>query len=241
MSGAWRRVALAVLLVGLLGACEVPEAPTFRAGSTTPTSASSGPPTTSELFALARTAALSSASAHATGTLRRDGERVTVDLEGTASGSDQRLRVTAKGSGTATVLTVGNSTWLRADATYWRTRTTPRLARARADRYVAVTRRRAATVGDWTLRGILAARFSGPDLAPLEGVTDPATPGSVRGREAWVLGAPDGPRLWVATDGSADVLRIAIRSGADAGTLVFDRWNSAQTFDEPAPDELAAR
>ena len=70
---------------------------------------------------VARTYALSAGSGRVAGSLRRAGDDLTIDVEGTASGTNQRLYLTREGAGTAEVLTVGNDYWLGGDEAFWKT------------------------------------------------------------------------------------------------------------------------
>jgi hypothetical protein len=57
------------------------------------------------------------------------------------------------------------------------------------------------------------------------------------GRAAWVVGtATTGGRLWVAADGSGELLRATI-TGTGAVDLVFDRWGRATSWHAPAATE----
>lgn len=223
----------------------------LRLPSSSPTSSSTGPsesstlPVTGDVYRDTRTFALSAGSGHVVGTVERDGEPVTLEIEGSASGTNQAVRVTAEGVGTAEVLTVGGRSWLSGDEDFWTERLgSARKARAAVGTYVPVSAAEAAEVAevaevaDHTLRGVLSDQFGLEPVAALEGDTDPVVADVVDGRTAWLLGDEDGARVWVAADGSAELLRIVV-PGRSPSDLVFTDWERARTFDSPAAGEPA--
>ncbi len=235
-----RAAALAVVLgLALTGCAELgpPKVPT--PGSTTTTPSPTPLPATADAFRDARTHALSALSAHATGTLGAGSTMVRIDLDGEASGANQRLARTVPGRGTAVLLTVGDGRWLAGDEEFWRTRTTKSdVLRERVGSWVQVTPAVAEEVGSETLRSVLGAALAAPAVARLEGVSAPVTEEDLDGRPTWVLGsAATGARVWLVADGGGEVARISV-TGTGALDLTFDRWDRARTWSAPAPGEV---
>jgi hypothetical protein len=239
-------VAAATLLVA---GCTDDGEPTASGPATPAPSASSTPATTSpsptpsvpsvsEVFRDARTASLSADSGHAVGTVTSDGARLGIDVEGRANGSNQTVFITTPKGGTAEVLTVGDGWWVGGDEAHWAEITgDPKAATALVGKYAAVTESDATELGSFTLRTILTDAFAQPELAVLESDTSAATETEVDGRPAYLLGQPDGPRLWVAADGSGTLLRL-VGPKSDPSDLTFTDWGRARTFTEPPPDEV---
>ncbi|PKW27479.1 hypothetical protein ATL31_2323 [Phycicoccus duodecadis] len=228
---------LAASVTGCSGVPGLPAPSTFGTGPSTSPAAPPTPPPVGELFFDTRTFALSAQSAHVAGTVLRGRVRVTIDLEGNASGTQQRLRVTAPGAGTAELLTVGDRTWLSGDQAFWSRRLgSAAAARPYRDKYLLVSPRQAAAVGPYTLRGLLTARFARPDVTTLQKRTRPALVEALGGDVVWRLGLGAGG-LVVASDGSAALLRFTT-VGTDPSDLRFDRWGQVGSFTEPAPADV---
>jgi hypothetical protein len=241
VSGRSRRAPAAALVLGLLvlGGCSAlrpPQVPRPTSGGATPTTSL---PTTAEAFRDARTFALAAESGHLTGTLGAGPRAVRIDLEGAASGTNQRLLRTVTDRGTAAVLTVDGRHWLAGDADFWGTRTTkPAVVRARVGTWVPVTAAQAAAVGGETLRGVLERTLAVPAVAALEAESAPVSEDEVDGRAAWLLGSETaGARVWVAAGGGGEVLRIAV-SGTGAADLVASDWERATTWEAPGPGDV---
>ncbi len=229
--GAW-----AVMLLVITGCSELrpPKVPTPITTTPVPTPSL---PSTADAYRDARTFALAAASGHASGTVGTGSAMVRIDLEGSASGANQRLVRTAAGRGTAVLLTVGDGHWLAGDEEFWGTRTAkPGVARARVGTWVPVTASVADSIGPETLRSVLGTALSTPGVARLEGVPAPVTEEDLDGRPTWVLGSEEsGARVWVVAGGGGEVVRIAVTAGAL--DLTFDQWDRATTWTEPAPGE----
>ena len=236
--------AAAVLLVA--GCTDDGEPTASGSGTATSPSSSSAPATTSpsptpsvsEVFRDARTASLSAESGHVVGTVTHEGTELEIDVEGRANGSNQTVFITTPKGGTAEVLTVGDGWWVGGDEAHWAEITgDPKAATALVGKYAAVTESDATELGSFTLRTILTDAFAQPDLAVLESDTGAATETELDGRPAYLLGGPDGPRLWVAADGSGTLLRL-VGPKSDPSDLTFTDWGRARTFTEPPPDQV---
>lgn len=235
---------LAVLANGCADPGPPPAATTSRAtpaALVTPDTAA-GPaatlPTTAEVFRDTRTFALAAASGRAEGTLPRGRQVVRVELEGTAAGANQHVLVEAKGAGIVEVLTVDGRHWLSGDVDFWRDRgKRVRDARAAAGGWHGVSEARARQVAPWTLRTLLTQWFADPDVAALESVPLVVARDEAGDRELWVLGRPGGPRLWVAADGSGELVRL-VRPGRIPTEIGFSGWERVEPRTAPAPGEV---
>lgn len=245
-------VVAGVLLAGCSGDTEPVVPPTSSsvasesptAASTAPTtsastSASASPtarvPSVAEVFRATRTAALAAQSGHAVGTMTREGERLRIDVEGVANGSNQTVFITTPDGGTAEVLTVGDGHWIGGDQAYWAEATgDPKAAPSLVGKYAPITGSDATELGSFALRTILTDIFSVPELTLLESNTGSAPETKVDGKAAYVLGQASGPRLWVAADGSAALLR-AVGPESEPSDLTFSDWDRARTFTDPPP------
>ncbi len=237
-------LALAACL-GVLGACSGldPAPPT----STSTGAAPSTPPTASpvealpavgDVFRAARTAALAAESARIEGTLQREGKSVEIEVEGLADGSNQELILTAGDNGRSEVLTVGDDYWLGGDKVFWTEQTgDARAGKKMVGMYSSITRSDAEELGSFTLRTILTEKLSEPAISAMEGSVKPVGKGDLDGSPAYVLAGKDGARLWVATDGSATLLRLRGPKAAPCD-LRFSSWNRAERATPPAPSDV---
>jgi hypothetical protein len=238
---------LAVALVvasALLAGCSGDGEPTASGTASPPTAtsetaaSSTSAPSVADVYRDARTAALSAESGHAVGTVTSDGTPLRIDLEGQANGSNQTVFITTPKGGIAEVLTVGTGYWVGGDEAHWADSTgDPKAAKALVGKYAPVTESDATELGSLTLRSILTDAFAQPDLMVLESDTGAATQTEVDGRPAYVLGAEGGPRMWVAADGSATLLRY-VGPKKEAADLTFSDWGRATTFTQPPPDRV---
>ncbi len=199
--------------------------------SSLPTSPSPSLPTVGAVLADTLTFALSSPSARVEGVLPRGGARVEVVLEGNAAGTDQQVVVDAGDDGVARVRTVGEAHWLGGDEDFWRAQGVPDADLGEAGRtWLVVSEERARSLAPWTVRTLLTDLFALPGVVAMESSTDSVTADEVDGRAAWMLGSAGRPRLWVAGDGSGELLRVVVPDGTE---VRFTRWGRAQTFVAP--------
>ncbi|WP_299445651.1 hypothetical protein [uncultured Phycicoccus sp.] len=228
--------AAALATAACSGPVEFPSPPTLSTRATTESPTPT--PSSAELLRDTRTFALAAASGRVQGLVGAGARAVELDLEGSAGGGDQRVRVTGPDGRTAEVLTVGIASWLSGDERFWTERTgSAAKAEALVGAYVPITPAEAADLAPYTLRGLLSEAFARPQVAALEASGTPVADDEVAGVAAWVIGEDDGPRLWVAADGSAELLRIVV-PGADPLDLTFGGWGRAETFSAPAAADI---
>lgn len=197
-----------------------------------PTQTGSGS-TVGDLYRSARTASLSAASGHATGTQTRQERTLRIDVEGAANGSNQTVFITSPDGGTSEVRTVGEDHWLGGDEAFWVQQTgDPAAGRAMVGKYVDISESDATELGSFTLRGILTEYFSLPEVAAMESDTTEAARVDVDGRAAYLLGAAGGAQLWVAADGSGEILR-AVGPSTAPSDFVFTEWDRAPVVTAP--------
>ena len=243
-----RRAPVAVLLASvavLAGGCADPgssPAASSTGPATEPSASvepSPGLPATAEVFLDTRTSALAADSGRVEGTLPRSRRAVSLRLEGSAAGANQRAVVDAGRAGTAEVLTVDGARWLSGDVEFWQGRGERlREARRSATGWHEVTEGQARRVAPWTLRTLLTDWFGRPDVAALESDTRTVSTDESRGRELWVLGRAGAAQLWVAADGSGELVRLLL-PGPVPTDVVFSEWGRvAPLTAPPAADVL---
>lgn len=241
-----RRVPVVAVLVSVAAVlCGCADQGPVPAGTTTSPATPAAPeaptptlPTTTEVFRDTRTFALAAGSGRAEGTLPRGRRAVRVELEGSAAGANQHVVVDEEGSGRADVLSVDGRHWLAGDLDFWGERGERlREARAAAAGWHEVTEAQARRVAPWTLRTLLTQSFADPDLAALESDPLAVDHEQVEGRELWVLGRPGGAQLWVAADGSGELVRL-LRPGKVPTDLAFSGWGRVEPLTPPSPGEV---
>jgi hypothetical protein len=228
---------------GLVGGAQ-PTATTT--GTATTTSASSSSSTTSssstsvaegqsvgEIFSAARSTANAARSGRVVGSVTDEGEKVTIDLAGTADGANQRLRLTTA-DGTVTVHTVAGKYYLVADKAYWTKNAGATAAEQLAGKYVLMSQEDASSFGAFTLRALLDEMFGDTELSPLDAIRTDVDPTTVKGEQVYVLTdrLSDTGRVVVTADGKAELRSISV-GGANPGALVFSQWNAVPPV--PAP------
>lgn len=202
-------------------------------GTTAQPSETEAAPTVGELYRDTRTSALAAGSGHAVGTQTRGGRTLRIDVEGVANGSNQRVAITVPGGGTSEVITEGGRYWLGGDEAFWVEQTGDANAgRDMVGKYVEISESDATELGSFTLRSILTEKFGLAQFAALEGVGTPAQRTTLKGKDAYLLTGRDGARLWVATDGSGQLLRAVGPKGAPSD-LTFSGWERARTWQAP--------
>ncbi|QKE82511.1 hypothetical protein [Arthrobacter sp. NEB 688] len=231
-----RRSVLALAGAGVLGGCSG-----LRLVEPTPSPSTTAPaeplPTAAQVLADVRTSALSADSARVVGSLGAGADAPRIELEGTADGSNQRFVRVARGRGLGAVLTVDAEHWLAGDVEWWRGLGVRTTAASRVGRWVRVDADGAERAGRETVRGLVTDLLDAPAVARLGSSADLVVPLELDGRAAWRLGrSRTGARLWVAADGSGDLLR-AVVTGTGAVDLSFDAWGRATTWAAPGADE----
>lgn len=231
-----RRAVLALAGTGVLGGCAGLrlEQPTSAPPTPTP---QEPPPSESQVLADVRTSALSADSARVAGSLGAGTASVRILLEGSADGTDQRLVRAARGRGVGAVLTIDGAHWLAGDEAWWRALVSRSAAASRVGRWVPVDAALAGRAGGETLRALLTGLLDAPAVARLGSSTRAVVPLDLDGRAVWRLGeARTGARLYVAADGSAELVR-AVVTGTGAVDLAFEAWGAATTWAPPAAGE----
>jgi hypothetical protein len=233
---------VALATVSTTGACtdgSAGESPSTSSASMTspgpggsPTATGSGS-IVGDVYRVARTASLSAASGHAEGTRSREERTLRIDVEGAANGTNQTVFITSPGGGTSEVRTVGDGHWLGGDEAFWAEQTgDPAAGREMVGKYVAISESDATELGSFTLRSILTEYFALPEVAALESDTSEAARVDVDGRAAYLLGNAGGAQLWVAADGSGEILR-AVGPPTAPSDMVFTEWGRAQRASAP--------
>ncbi|NHA67601.1 hypothetical protein [Phycicoccus flavus] len=188
-------------------------------------------PTMGELYAKVRKTALAAKSGHVTGRVTSGKEKVSLDIEGTVDGTNQRAVVTI-GSGEVEILTVKKKYYLSGDAKFWREQTgNANAAKVLVGKYVKVSGSDAKAVADLSIGSILDAMFTDKDLGALADVTSTVETRSVKGQDVWVASDPSGSEIWV--DPETERLMKIVITGDDAGQVTFSDWDAAETVSAP--------
>jgi hypothetical protein len=167
------------------------------------------------------------------GSLTNDGEKVSIDLAGTADGTNQRLGLTTS-AGRLTVYTVAGKYYLVADKAYWTKNAGATAADQLAGKYVLMSQEDASSFGAYTLKALLDQMFGDTELSPLDGVRADATPSTVGDQRVYVLTDPlsDTGKVVVSADGKAELRSLSV-GGATPVSLVFSQWNAVPPVPVP--------
>lgn len=233
-------------LAGLLVAgCSSPDATPAAAssGGSASSSASASPsstekeqPSVGELYTKVRAASLAATSGRVKGSVTSDGEKVTVDIRGTADGSNQRATI-GIGKGTAEILTVKGKYYMGGDAAFWTEQAgDPAAAKALVGKYVAVSSADAKDIGDLSLGAILEEMFDESELSTLETLTSSVDTRTEGGQQVWVASDPSGAEIWV--DPTTERLVKIVITGDDAGEVSFSEWDAAKRVAAPPASKV---
>lgn len=233
-----------VLLTGCAGS-ESPEKPAPGGSGTgsasTAASSSATEPSAKEVYAAARAAALKATSATMTGTVPEAGSTLTLTVSGATSGDPQTLTVNfGAGQGTATIVTVAKAYYMTGDAAFWTSQADAAAAKALKGKWVAMDAASTQGFGDFRIGAMLTEMFATPEMGVFESLTSPVTRGEVKGRAAWVIGEAGDAQVFIAADGSGELLKI-VGPKSTPGDLVFTNWNKAPKIVAPAKKDVVSR
>ena len=196
-------------------------------------------PSAKDLYAQARSAALSAKSARMTGTIEQSGEKIKINLAGTVNGSNQKVVLTIPEQGTLTLLTVKKKLYLKGDKTYWTKAANAKVAKAYAGKWVQVAASKATDFGDLTITTVLTGMFKDKALSTLASIASNVDKGTVAGVPAYIITSKfdKSGHLSVTADGSARLLQIS-STGTSSGALTFSDWNAIQAFRAPKASQV---
>jgi hypothetical protein len=203
-------------------------------------SSSSAPeqPSVGELYEQVRTASLAAESGHLEGYVTDNGERLDIEIEGRADGSNQRAAVTV-GDGQAVILSVGSENWMSGDADFWQEQTgDATAAKALVGKFVAISPADAKDIGDLTLGSLLEQMFQDEGLSALDKLTSSVETRSEGGQDYWVASDGSGSEIWV--DPADRTLAKITAPGDSGGELAFDKWDAAKTFKAPPASKVVS-
>ena len=184
-----------------------------------------------ELYTKVRAASLAAKSGHLSGTVTQDGEKTSLDIAGTADGSNQKLEV-GVGKGKAEILTVGGKYFMSGDKAFWTEQTgDSKAAKLLVGKYVQVSAADAKDLGDLTLGAMLKEMFAEKQLSTLEKLTSSVETRTEGGAKVWVASDGSGSEIWV--DPETERLVKIVIAGDQAGALTFDSWDAVKKVAAP--------
>ncbi|GAA1249660.1 hypothetical protein [Oryzihumus leptocrescens] len=230
--------ALALAGVLALTACG-PAASGSAKGSTTTKAASK--PAADVLYNKARESALAATSVHLKGDMTSDGEHLLLDIAGTKAG-DVTGSVGAGTEGTFELRRVGGTVYLRSTKEYWTKNAGAEAAQMIGDKYFKLPADAAKDMNDLTVTSLLKSMFEDKDMPAFAKLTTKVEAGSVNGQDAWVLSdrvGGDEAKLYISTDDAHHLLRVAMPTGKDKGTMDFTEWDAVKPITEPSASQIA--
>lgn len=233
-------LAAALALTGCGGGDPAPSSGSSGASgsSSSSSSAAAEQPSVSDLYEKARAASLDAESGHLEGYVTDGGERLDVEIEGAADGSNQQARLTI-GKGEAVILSVGKKNWMSGDAAFWTEQTgDASAADALVGKFVAISPADAKDIGDLSLGSLLQTVFEDESLSALANLTSSVETRSEGGQDYWVASDGSGSEIWV--DPESGNLRKITATGDSATELTFDRWDAAKTFTAPPASKVVS-
>jgi hypothetical protein len=246
------RRALGALAIPLLTATALAGCGSDKAGTTSSSSSSSSssstttteaaPPTAAELFDQARKTALAADSAHITGSVKNDGQPMTIDLAGTTDGTNQTLELGVGKGAKATILTVGGKYYLLGNDEFWTSQISADAAKLLGGKYVRMPATEAKELGDMTIKSLLTDLFDDKEMQKaLKSTDSKVTKSTYDGAAAYSIADKGGKangELLVSADGKATMFKIVGPDTGDTGTLEFSEWNSVAKVAAPDPGKV---
>ncbi len=189
-------------------------------------------PSMKQLWSTMRAATLAAESGHVTGFLTQDGEALSLDVEGLRDSSNQRIRL--KGTdGSATVITVGKRTWIKAD---WDFLTSvgadSRVATRMKNKFIKMSPKESKGFADLTFGDLVDGILEQETLGVTDTIGGSVSKRTQGDREVFVATDLKGNEFWVDTE--TDLLVRLVAKDDQPAELNFDRWNDARTFTKPA-------
>ena len=228
-------VAVAVAL-SLTGCMKANKADNAKTGSSPGvTSATTEMPTAKVLYDAMRKNVSAAKSVRIKGEINTAGKQMKIDIAGDRDGKSTQAIIN-DGTVSAELLTVGASTYIKADAAYWTKNGSAAIAKIAAGKYIKIP---AGTgTGDLKIGTLLDGIFT-KDL-PLAGMLQKVEATDVAGVPAYLLtdkiGGENG-KLYISADGQSNLLRI-VSLKANSGTLDFTEWNAVAPMSAPAASEV---
>jgi hypothetical protein len=151
------------------------------------------------------------------------------------AGSSYDLRMTSQ-STTGTIIRdghrheivkVGEDTYIRGDAEYWKSVGETEAADLLAGNWVLLSMAEAVQYRYFTVEGLALAVTQ-----YTEALADPVTQAELAGADVVTASAPDGSKLWASNTGAAYPLRLEM-SGSDTGFLEFSDYDAELNVTPP--------
>lgn len=225
-------LATSLLVAGCSGSSSGGASTSAGGGSAASSSPAAKPqPSMGELYTKVRTSSLAAKSGHLVGEITDGGQKLKLDIEGTADGSNQTAKI-GIGQGTADILSVGGKYYLSGDLPFWTEQTgDAKAAKALLGKFVEISQSDATEIGDLSLGSLLEQMFEESQLSLLEKLSSTVETRTEGGTEVWVAKDGSGSEIWV--DPETEHLVKLVVGGKQAGQLTFDSWDAAQTFTAP--------
>jgi hypothetical protein len=228
-------VAVAVVL-SLTGCIKINKTDNAKTGSSPAvTSATKEVPTAKVLYDAMRKNVTAAKSVRIKGEITSAGKKMKIDIAGDRDGTNTRAMLN-DGTVGAELLTVGATTYIKADAAYWAKNGSPAVAKIAAGKYIKLPA--GAGTNDLKVATLLDGVFT-KDL-PLSGMLQKVETADVAGVPAYVLtdkvGGENG-KLYISADGQSNLLRI-VSLKAKSGTLDFTEWNAVAPMSAPPASEV---
>lgn len=231
----------ALTLAATLAGCGGSSSDSSATGGSSSTSSPAKKPGAGTVYKQARQTALAAKNGHVSGTVTDSGTQTSIDLLGTADGSNQKVTFRAASEGTFTLLTVAGKNWVQGDKTFWTANADAATATRLDGKWVVVPDEQAKDFGDTNLKGLLSDMFDNKSLSTLESLATAVNETEVGGVQAYVLqdkGSDDG-QVFVTADGSAHLIKI-VGPKDQPGTLTFSQWDAVKPFTAPAAGDIVS-
>lgn len=191
-------------------------------------------PSAKDLFSSAKDSALAAKSGRISGTVIEDGEPMTIDLAGTADGSNQEALISTP-EGAVTVRTVGGKTWMSADEEFWLAggadeATTKDLV----GKFSPLDAEAAAELSDLSLGSLLTVMLEDADISALQSMVTDVTAAKVGSTPAWSMGEPSLGQVLISVE-TQEILQMVSKGNGD---LTFSEWNAVKPFTAPAKKDI---
>lgn len=232
----WAAYAALPLLVATLAACgggtsgggtsNAAAAPTTSAAPVKTT------PSSNDLATKVQAAVAAAKSAHITGSGMSDGTKMSLDVAGTADGTNGMITMNM-GSQSFTIVTADGSTYVKASAAFWKAQLPTMDTTRLVDKWVKVPADKAKDLSAVSVGSLLTSMSKGFDKLGTDVKAD-----TVNGVDVWVLtdakGAAEG-QFFIDAKTS---LPLKYTQSKDSSEIFFSQWDAVTPAKAPTGDIL---
>ncbi|WP_050671594.1 hypothetical protein [Luteipulveratus halotolerans] len=211
---------------------------TSSAAPTTTTPSTAAAPATGsrdpgQILRTSKTSANQAKSAHVSGDVVEDGEKMHIDARGQIQTSNQEVTVKTATDGTITIRTISGTHYVKGDRTYWIKQGAPTAtANKYAGKYIKAPADKAASFNNFTMKKLISDMTDGFDDSRINSVNTTVTSKQVGTQAALQLA----PRFAAETTNITvvdDAKRLPLEITSKEGKVALTEWDAVPSYTAP--------